>query len=83
MRFRAFVSVAFDAYYDWDLQADRLEMSGQIDELPGLEAGSLPTVRLPEGDDDEQGDHGEHERDGDAAEVHARMVRRRRAGPQG
>ena len=83
VRFRAFVSAAFDACYDWDLQSDRLEMSGQIDEPLGLEAGPLPTVRLPEGGDGEQGEHGEHECDGDAAEVHDRMVRRRDAGPQG
>jgi hypothetical protein len=80
VRFRAFVSAALDAYYDWDLQTNRLEMSGHIDGLLALEAGPLPTVRLPEGGDGEHGDHGEHESDGDAAEVHARLVRRRAAG---
>jgi len=79
VRFRAFVSADFDAYHDWDLQTNRLEMSGHIDGLLALEAGFLPTVRLPEGGDGEQGDHGEHECDGDATEVHARMARRRRA----
>jgi hypothetical protein len=41
-RFRAFLSAAFDAYYDWDLKTDDLEMSDQIDTLLGLKPGCLP-----------------------------------------
>ena len=41
-RFRAFLDAAFDAYYDWDLTTDRLEMSTQIEELLRLQPGSLP-----------------------------------------
>jgi PAS domain S-box-containing protein len=45
-RLRAFVSAVFDAYYDWDIDTGRMEMSGQIDSLLGLEPGSLPRTFL-------------------------------------
>jgi hypothetical protein len=52
-RVRAFLDVAFDGSYDWNVETDELQMSGQIDALLGLEPGCSPrsfagwTERLP------------------------------------
>ena len=42
VRLRAFVGAVFDAYYDWHIQTDHMEMSQQMDALLRLQAGTLP-----------------------------------------
>lgn len=43
VRLRAFVDAVFDAYYDWDIQTDSMEMSEQM-----AEVFRLPVERLPD-----------------------------------
>ncbi len=42
-RFQAFVDSAFDAYYDWHILSGRMEVSGQLANLLGIDEASLPT----------------------------------------
>lgn len=42
VRLRAFVDAVFDAYYDWDIQTDSMEMSAQMARLFRLPVEQLP-----------------------------------------
>jgi PAS domain-containing protein/DNA-binding CsgD family transcriptional regulator len=41
VRLRAFVDAVFDAYYDWHIQTDHMEMSSRMDALLRLKPGTL------------------------------------------